>query len=217
METPDYPPNSFSSKQPPEPNQNPQEKSIERVTSSEPIRRKKSLGRKFREVFFAGNLRSTAQWVLGGVILPAAQDLFIDAVNEASNKFVRGDSYRRRRDSRYSGDRGYIDYGRRFSYPDPRDVREQPRTLSPRARARHDFDEIMLESRPEAEEVISQMFEIVSRYDTATVADLYELVGIRPSHVDHKWGWSDMRGAGVSRTRDGRYLLELPDVQPMAM
>jgi hypothetical protein len=216
METPDYPPNSFSSKQPPEPDQTAQEKSIERVTSSEPIRRKKSLGRKFKEVFFAGNLRTTAQWVLGGVLLPAAQDLFIDMVREGSEKLVKGDSYRRRRDSRYSGDRGYVDYSRRFSYPDPRESREQPRALSSRARSRHDFDEIVLQSRAEAEEVISGMFEIVSRYDTATVADLYALVGVRASHVDQKWGWGDMRGAGVVRVRDG-YLLELPDVQPMAM
>jgi hypothetical protein len=213
METPDYPPNSFSSKQPPDP-EPAAEKNVERVTSSEAIRRKKSLGRKFKEVFFAGSLKSATAWVVGGVLIPAAKDLFIDAVREGSEKLVRGDAYRRR-DSRYSGDRGYIDYSRRFSTrPDPRE--EPPRALSARARSRHDFDEIVLQSRAEAEDVISQMFEIVSRYDTATVADLYTLVGVRPSHVDQKWGWGDMRGAGVARVRDG-YLLELPDVQPMAM
>ena len=88
--------------------------------------------------------------------------------------------------------------------------------MSARARSRHEFDEIVLGSRAEAEEVIERMFDIVGRYTTATVADLYELVGVRSTHVDQKWGWSDMRGAGVTRVRDG-YLLELPDVQPMEM
>jgi hypothetical protein len=142
------------------------------------------------------------------------KDLILEMVQETLTKLVRGDSYRRR-NSPYSGSTGYVDYSRRFARPSP-DPRDQPRVLSPGARARHDFDEIVLQSRPEAEEVIAQMFEIVSRYDTATVADLYELVGVRSSHVDHKWGWSDMRGAGVARVRDG-YLLELPDVQPMQM
>jgi hypothetical protein len=86
--------------------------------------------------------------------------------------------------------------------------------MSRMARSRHDFDEIVLQSRTEAEEVIDRLFDLVSRYDTATVADLYELVGIQGSHTDHKWGWTDLRGADVSRTRDG-YLLDLPDPIPL--
>jgi hypothetical protein len=86
--------------------------------------------------------------------------------------------------------------------------------MSRQARARHDFDEIVLESRTEAEEVIDRLFDLVSRYESATVADLYELVGLASSHTDHKWGWTDLRGAGVSRVRGG-YLLDLPDPHPL--
>jgi hypothetical protein len=87
--------------------------------------------------------------------------------------------------------------------------RDEPRSISRRARATHDFDEIILPTRVEAEEVIDRMFDIVSQYETATVADLYELVGINSNYTDGKWGWSDFRGAGVSRVRNG-YLLDLP-------
>lgn len=210
METPEYPPNSFSSKQPPEPQE---EKKIERVTKTEAIRRKKGLGRKFREVFFGGDAKSTGRFIIYSVLIPAAKDMIIEAGREGIEKLVRGDSYRRRGSPR-SGPAGYVSYNR-MSMRDPRE-QDQPRPMSARARARHDFDEIVLGSRAEAEEVIERMFDIVSRYTTATVADLYDLVGIRSSHVDNKWGWSDMRGAGVVRVRDG-YLLELPDVQPMEM
>lgn len=209
METPDYPPNSFRSKEGPET----EEKKIERVTSSTAIRRKKSLGRKFKEVFFGGDARSAGQFVIYSVLIPWTKDVIVEMGREGIEKLVRGDSYRRR-SSPFSGPAGYVSYNRMTTRPDSR--QEPARPLSARARSRHDFDEIVLQTRPEAEEVISQLFEIVSRYDTATVADLYELVGIRSNHVDHKWGWSDMRGAGVVRTRDG-YLLELPDVQPMQM
>ena len=87
------------------------------------------------------------------------------------------------------------------------------RVMSRQARSRHDFDEIVLETRAEAEEVIDRLFDLVSRYESATVADLYELVGLPSSHTDHKWGWTDVRGAGATRTRDG-YLLDLPEPRP---
>jgi hypothetical protein len=142
-----------------------------------------------------------------------AREAIIEAVREGIEKLVRGDSYRRR-NSPTSGAQGYVSYNRMGSRTMP--PREEPRALSRGARARHDFDDIVLPSRAEAEQVIERMFDIVGRYDTATVSDLYELVGIRGTHVDNKWGWSDMRGAGVVRVRDG-FLLELPDVQPMEM
>ena len=69
-------------------------------------------------------------------------------------------------------------------------------------------------NRAEAEEVIDRLFELVSIYESATVADLYELVGLSSTHTDHKWGWTDLMGAGVSRIRGG-YLLDLPDPEPL--
>lgn len=205
----DYPPNSYRKK-----SEAGEEKKVERVTTAEPIRRKKGLGRRFKDIFFGGDPKATAAFIVHSVLIPAAKDMIVDAASEGVQKLVRGESYRRRGAPSH-GPQGYVAYnrmGRGPSFPDTQPVR----SMSPRARARHDFDEIVLQSRAEAEEVIERMFDIVGRYDTATVSDLYDLVGIRPSHVDHKWGWSDMRGAGVVRVRDG-FLLELPDIQPMEM
>lgn len=208
METPEYPPNRFDSKDEPK-----EDKKIERVTHSDPIRRKKSLGRKFKEVFFGGDARTTGQFIIYSVLIPAAKDMIVEAGREGVEKLVRGDSYRRR-NAPSSGPRGYVSYNRYGM--DRRATSEPPRPLSSRARARHDFDEIVLNTRAEAEEVIERLFDIVNRYDSVTVSDLYELVGVRSTHVDHKWGWTDLRGAGVVRVKDG-YLLELPDIQPLAM
>jgi hypothetical protein len=208
METPEYPPNSISNKKPEE------EKNIQRVTRSDPIRRKKGLGRKFKDIFFGGDARTTAQFIIYSVLIPAAKDMIIDAGREGIEKLVRGDSYRRRSNPPPSGPQGYISYNR---YPMQQRPRPEPaRTISSTSRARHNFDDIILNTRAEAEEVVERLYDIVSRYDSVTVSDLYELVGIRSTHVDHKWGWTDLRGTGVARVRDG-YLLELPDVQPLEM
>lgn len=59
------------------------------------------------------------------------------------------------------------------------------------------------------------MFEILSRYGSVSVANLYELTDIVSSHVDHKFGWTSLQGAKVVRMRDGRFLLDLPEPESL--
>jgi hypothetical protein len=211
MENSEFPPNSNVSKEVPE------EKNLTRVTSGEAVRKKKSLRRKFSELFFAGDARSAIRYATLDIFLPAAKDMVWETVSEGFRSFIFGSSVRRRGSTTpQSGPTGYVNYGR-YSHSMGSGGSPLPssqRAISRQARARHDFDELLLESRTEAEQVIDQLFDVVSRYDTATVADLYELVGLASTHTDHKWGWTDLRGAGVSRTRDG-YLLDLPDPVPI--
>lgn len=207
METPDFPPNSEASKRL-------ESKNVERVTSSDAIRKKKSLRKQLSETFVAGDMRSAVRYVMFDVLLPTAKDMVVDAVTAGFEKLIFGDSTRRRYGGMrppQSGPTGYVSYNRMA--PESRLTSPQ-RALSRQARARHDFDEIVLDSRTEAEEVIDRLFDLVSRYESATVADLYELVGLSSTHTDHKWGWTDLRGSGVSRIRDG-YLLDLPDPEPI--
>jgi hypothetical protein len=210
MEIPDYPPNSDASKRSPL-----DDKKVERVTSGEAKRKKKSLGKQFKETFVGGDARTASRYVVMDVLIPAARDMIVDAGVAGIEKLIFGESRRRRGSTPPpSGPSGYFSYNRQYAPPPQSRTTGPDRAMSRRARAAHDFDEIILESRGEAEEVINRLFEIVSRYESATVADLYELVGLASVHTDHKWGWTNIRGAGVSRVRDG-YLLDLPEPQPL--
>lgn len=202
----EFPPNSKKSKQAPE-----EPKKIERVTSAEAVRRKKGLGKQFKETFVGGDARTAAHYVVFSVLIPAAKDALADAGAQGIERLIFGDHRRRGSSPRPGGPTGYVSYNR-FSMGS--DKPPLPRSISKRARARHDFDEIVLQSRAEAEEVVDRLFDLVSRYESATVADLYELVGLASTHTDHKWGWEDLRGAGVSRVRGG-YLLDLPEPEPL--
>lgn len=71
-----------------------------------------------------------------------------------------------------------------------------------------------MSTRVEAEETLTQMFDLLEKFDAVTVADLYELSGISSNYMDHKWGWTDLRGSNVTRTRQG-YLLDLPQPEPL--
>lgn len=205
MEIPDYPSNKRD-----EPRQ--EEKNIKRVTSEEPRRRKKSLGKQFKETFIGGDAKTAVRYAMFDILLPAARDMVIDVTTQGLEKLIFGDSRRRRGSTPpQAGPTGYVSYdryqmGSRQSAPQ--------RALSRRARSQHDFDEIVLTSRVEAEEVIDQMNEIISRYGVVSVADLYASVGLPSTHVDNKWGWTNLPGAGVARIRGG-YLLDLPEPQPL--
>lgn len=207
MDIPDYPSNRIRDRV------KTQNKNIKRVTSDDPIRRKKSLGSRFRENFVAGDAKGAVNFVVFDVLLPAAQDAFVEVTSQFFEKLVRGDSYRRRTGSTTppSGPTGVVSYNR--YYMQGRSSGPQ-RAMSRRARSSHDFDEIVLQSRAEADNVIDQMYEVVSQYGFITVADLYELVGIASTYVDQDWGWKELRGSGVTRTRDG-YLLDLPQPVPV--
>lgn len=209
MEHPEFPPNSEVSKR----QLGQEDKNIERVVSGEAKRRKPPLRKQFKDVFVGGTLRGAWQFVVLDVVLPMAKDLVVEAGHQGLEKLIFGEGRRYRGSSPPpSGPYGHVNYTRYSSGPSR--MPSAQRAMSRRARSTQDFDEIVLDSRTEAEEVIDRLYDLVGKYDTATVADLYELVGLASSHTDYKWGWADLHGAGVTRIRDG-YLLDLPDPIPL--
>ena len=184
---------------------------IEKVVEGEVLRRKKPLGKRIAETFGATDMKSVGGFVLLDVLVPAAKDMVADAISQGIERMLFGEarSTSRRPNKSYSNN-GYVSYNRYAPSQPP----FKQSTPSRRARASHDFDEIILQTRVEAEEVIDRLFDLISRYQAATVADLYELVGVQGAYTDDKWGWTDLRGAGITRIRNG-YLLDLPRPEPL--
>ncbi len=83
-----------------------------------------------------------------------------------------------------------------------------------RIKTGYNYDDIILDNRGEAEEVLSRMDELISTYGLVSVADLYDLVGVTGNYTDNKYGWTDIRSASVIRVRDG-YILKLPKALPL--
>lgn len=215
MQIMDYPSNSHKAQT--AETEQPEAKKIESVVTGDVVRRRKPLGKRFTETFVGGDAKSALGYVLFDVLVPAAKDMASDAVSQGIDRMLFGES---RSPGRRSGSRrgsgsspnGYVSYNRMSS--GNRESREDPRNPSRRARSSHDFDEIILATRVEAEEVIDRLFDLVSRYEQASVSDLYDLVGVTATYQDNKWGWNDIRGAGVTRVRNG-YLLDLPRPEPI--
>lgn len=191
-----------------------EDKRIERIVTSEVTRRKTPLSRRLSQNLIGGDAQSVWGYVFGEVLIPAARDMVADAVSGGVERMIFGDSSpaaRRGGRSRYGNTPGHTPYNR-YSSPSRRD--EPRRELSRRGRANHSFEEIVIATRAEATEVLDRLDDLIDKYDSAAVSDLYEMVGISGNFADEKWGWTDLRAASVSRARGG-YLLNLPKPEPI--
>lgn len=189
----------------------PEDKEIRRVTKGEVTRRKMPVGKRFKQFFFGRDLKTVVGYVTKEVILPSGRDLIADAGREVLDGVIyRGEGGPRRHRSRGSSRYWTPPSQSPQSRPAWRREESSSREVSQRARATHDFDEIVFDTRGEAEEVLEQLFEIISRYDQASVSDFYAMVGARDNFTDRAYGWTDLRGVKVSRVRGGGYVLNLP-------
>lgn len=203
-----FPANSAAAKAQSEP------RKVERVTSAEAVQRKKSVGRRFKEVFVGEDARSTVEYVAFDVVVPALRDLLYEAFVQGIERRIYGERTKPRRGATppaYSSG-PLVDYRGMSS-----NVQTKPRErmLSQGARARGSFGELIIPSREEANEVIDRMFDILSHDGMVSVADLYALTGVRAEHTDLKWGWTELRGSKAIGTRRGGYILDLPDPKPL--
>lgn len=182
-------------------------------------RRKKPLSRRISENLFGSDAQSVGSFIMMDVLVPAMKDTVTSMVSEGIERLVYGDNARGGRRPVGSTHRsGHVAYNRmsESSLTRRRDPRDEERvSMSRRGRANHDFEEVVLDSRVEAEEVLSTLYEILNKYDQVAVADLYSMLGISGTYMDEKWGWEDLRGAQVVRRR-GFYLLDLPAPEPLA-
>lgn len=212
----EFPPNTKLTRESPLENKE-EPKKIKKVIEGKVVRRKKPWHARVSEVFIGGDSKTVGSYLLYDVLLPATKDTIADLMSQGVERMLFGEvrSTSRRPGARRGSSNGYVSYNR-YSVNTPpweRDRRE-PKSSSRRARATHDFDEIILDTRVEAEEVIDRLFDLVSQYESATVADLYDLLGVESEYTDRKWGWTDLRGADAIRVPRG-YKLKLPRAEPL--
>ena len=192
-------PNSYKSKQLESKESQKEEKHVERVISSEVRTKKKSGLRKLADVFIGSdglndikeNLSSDIRKTISNTLTDTIQTLLVGGPQgRGANTTYRGErvSYR----NAYNSNRG--DHPIRTSYS---------------------YDDIIFETRGEAERVLESMDDILRTYHAVSVADMYDLVGITGSYTDNKYGWTDLSAAQPARVTGGGYSLKLPPAMPL--
>lgn len=199
------PNNSHRSRQP-----DPKPEKTERMVVNEVSVRKRSMSRRLMEHVFPAKPDEVMDYVIWEVLIPNTKDAVLDAALSFVERIFGGGSRPKKRgggqpsSGPYSGPYGpgYIDYNGSSSSPGRK-------PLSRGSRQQHNFDEIVFQTRGEAEAVLATLEERIVKYKAVTVADLYGLVGLNGDFTDDKWGWDDLSEASTIRHR-GEHILDLP-------
>ena len=196
----EYKSNSHVSKM--ENSSNMEKKKIEKVVSGTVKTKKKSEMHKLKDIFVsedAGNIKS---YIINDVLIPTIKQTISDIVKNAIDMTLFGGKGKSSSSSTVSY-RNYYDRGNTRSYS------------TTRTATGYSYDDIVIESRGEAEEVLTRMDELIECYGVVSVADLCDLVGVTGgSYTDNKYGWTNLRNAEPVRVRDG-YLLKMPKATPI--
>lgn len=199
-----YKPNSHKSKE--EQKESTSEKKIEKVISGSVKSKKKNEIQKFADVFISEDVNNVKSYIVLDVLVPAIKKAISDIVTNGIDMILYGESGRTKKNSTSSK----ISY--RSYYEKENDQKRSYNFTS--IKSGYSYDDIILDNRGEAEDVLARMDELVATYGIVSVADLYDLVGKTGAYTDNKYGWTDVRSATVVRTRDG-YLIKLPKVLPL--
>ena len=168
------------------------EKKVEKVVSGKVTTKKKNEMQKFADVFVSEDVRNVKTYILKDILIPTIKKAIDDIVGEGIHMILYGGSGRSKSNSsssrtpyrRYYDERNDRDsYGRSYG------------------RSSYDYNNIILDNRGEAEDVLSRMDDLIDVYGVVSVADLYDLVGVTGSYTDNKYGWTDIRSATVVRVR----------------
>ena len=90
------------------------------------------------------------------------------------------------------------------------DVYKRQEYGRPRAAVGFEYDDIIFETRGDADLVLDQLESAIAKYEVASVADLYDLAGVTcRNYTANRYGWSDIQSAKVVRTSEG-YVIRLP-------
>lgn len=201
----DYKPNSNRFKEEQKQKQE-SERKVEKIITGKVITRKKSGFSKFFDTFISEDAKSVKSYVLGEVLIPAIKKAISDIVTDGIDIILYGESRgnRKRSIADKVSYRNYYDSNRRTSM-------NERQALSAGS---YSYDDIILNTRGEAEDVLARMDELMDQYGLVRVADLYDLVGITGNYTDNKYGWTNIRNAEVVRVRDG-YMIKMPRAVPI--
>lgn len=231
MSEEEYPSNSHSSKlrppvpmsSPPSATSKPQQEQgqddsrpkAEKAIEGTATVKRKTVGSRFKTIFTGVSLKDVVDDVVDQAIIPGIKGLLFDAGERALERWLGNTGgHGRAAVKNIVTNVGHVAYNKMAS---PTVVAHRPTIVQPqqqmsrRAQAVFDFDEIEFQTRKDATIVLDLMYDHLQNYGTVSVAEFYGWADVKGNFTDQSYGWRDLTGAGPTRTRNGMYILNLPD------
>lgn len=192
----DFPSNSNKSKEV-------KEKKLEKIVQGEVKKTKPSFLKKMGAVFFSDTMdeEDLRSYLIFDYLVPTIKDTVVDMGKMLLDAIFYGSTSTRKKSS---GNKPY-----KVSYSSYYDNDKKPAKPEDRRASSYNFDDIVLNSRADAEQTLDMLIDLTREYGQVSVADFCDLVGVDSNFTDNKYGWSDLSRTTISRTRDG-YIINLP-------
>lgn len=184
------------------------EKRVQKVVST-PVKTKKNEVRKLADIFISEDIANVKSYILMDVLVPAIKKAISDIVTNGIDMILYGGTGRSKSGS--SGTK--VNYRTFYEQKNNHNVGYKG-SENARPSNGFEYEDIVFESRGDAEAVKDQMQATIGRYGFVTIADLYDMVDQPAPYTSQKYGWMDVSSAEVTRYR-GDYIIKLPRAVPI--
>lgn len=161
--------------------------------------RKKTFSEKLKNSLLNEDIDNVKDYVIYDVAIPVMKEAFAKFVTNSINSIFGTDIRIPSSSTKNSRNFDYTGCSR------SKDRREETRST----RRTYDENDIVLETREEAEDVLKAMDNVIAEYGRVTIRELFEFCGESAPYTADKYGWRDLSTAYSQKVRDG-YLLKLP-------
>lgn len=193
-------PNRFKESQPGTATPAPERKKVEKVVAGKVTAKPKGELAKFFETFFAEDIHKVKDYLLKDVIVPTIKDTIWTVIARGSERMLYGEAGHAPKNSKLP----YVNYNGLFKQP-------SQSSNSNSNNSQYSVDNIILEDRGDAERVLEAMKAHIAEFGAVSISELYEFIG-EPigDFTTTRWGWRSLNTAGIMRTSNGGYKLDLP-------
>lgn len=175
-------------------------KKVDKVITGVAVAKKKSIFKKIGENLIAEDMQTVKEHLFLDVFLPAIKDTIFDLFTNGLEMTLYGQTSRK---NSHRGNRSWSPYDGMFKGNNNRaGTKSSGREIESR-KINISYDDIVLDDRGDAQEVLDRMQDMLEEYGSVSVADLYDLLGWNTSFTDNKYGWYDLSGSCVTHVRGG--------------
>lgn len=183
---------------------------VEKVVTGKVKTKKKNGASKFVDNFISEDAKNIKSYIVDDLAVPTLKKFLFDAGHDILETLLYG----------REGGRGRSESGRsRVSYArcwDDRRDRERRDNTRNQVRTRFDYDELIFETRGDAERVYDDMCDLIKRYNLVTVAAMYDLANVPlDNYTANDYGWTNLNVHEPIKRVHGGYILNLPRAMPI--
>ena len=138
----------------------------------------------FFDFFVSEDASSVKSYLLSDVLVPNIKRLIQELVTSGINQLLYGNDHK---PAKSSGSTSRVSYNSFSSAP----------ATQPNRRRGNDIIEIEVDACADSQNGMYQLQGLSDQYHQATIADLYDLVGIDGDFTDNNYGWKDLTRVSV--------------------